>query len=108
MFQSKILGSKGSLVLSLVASGTVAATIVAAHQVVQRFASGSVGAFNQNQAYVLAQKSLAVAGLMVNRNVILCSNMPVSSNPSSKVKGCKITDLDSTGKDKLAIDFLKN
>ncbi len=72
--------------MSLVASATVAATIVATHQVAQRFASGAVGAFNQQQAYVLAQKSLAVAGLMVNRNVILCSNIPKGAG--GRAVGC--------------------
>ena len=86
MFRSKkYIRSRGSLVLSLIAAGTVAATIVATHQVTQRFASGAVGAFNQQQAYILAQKSLAVAGLMVNRNVVLCSNM---MSIRDKVVGC--------------------
>ncbi len=88
MFRSKqLIGSKGSLVLSLVASGAVAVTIVATHQAVQRFASGAVGAFNQEQAYVLAQRALAVAGLMVHRNVILCS----SEMEGNKALGCKWT-----------------
>ena len=89
MFQfRKYIGSKrGSLVLSLVASGTVAATIVATHQVAQRFASGAVGAFNQQQAFILAQRSLAVAGLMVNKNIVICSNTPVSPG-SDRVRGC--------------------
>lgn len=84
-FGNYIGSKKGSLVLSLVAAGTVATTIVATHQVAQRFASGAVGAFNQQQAYLLAQRSLAVAGLMVNRNVILCSNIP---NTNGMVTGC--------------------
>ena len=86
-FKSYIGSKKGSLVLSLVAAGTVAATIVATHQVAQRFASGAVGAFNQQQAFILAQKSLAVAGLMVNRNIVLCSNMPTALG-SGRVLGC--------------------
>ncbi|MDE0150872.1 MAG: hypothetical protein OXK80_00025 [Bdellovibrionales bacterium] len=84
-FRNYIGSKKGSLVLSLVAAGTVATTIVATHQVAQRFASGAVGAFNQQQAYLLAQRSLAIAGLMVNRNIVLCSNMPVSGG---MVTGC--------------------
>ena len=76
---------RGSLALSLVASGAVAATIVATHQLTQRFASGAVGNFGQHEAFLLAQRSLALAGLMVTRNVVLCSNQP---GRPGQVKGC--------------------
>jgi len=94
---------RGSLVLSLVASGTVAATIVATHMVAQRFASGAVGAFNQQEAYILAQKSLAVAGLMVNRNLVTCSNMLVDPGRSKQVRGC--SQIGPLSDDDIASDF---
>ena len=86
-YKLPLQSNKGSLVLSLVASGAVAAAIVATHQLTQRFASGSVRGFNQQQAYVLAQRSLTVAGLMVNRNVILCSDSLVAQ--TGQAIGCR-------------------
>lgn len=83
MFQAK--NKKGSLALSLVAVGAVAATIVATHQLTQRFASGAVRNFSQQEAFLLAQRSLALAGLMVARNVVLCSTQAMGS----QVEGCK-------------------
>ena len=85
MFQTK--NKRGSLALSLVATGAVAATIVATHQLTQRFASGALGNFGRHEAFLLAQRSLALAGLMVARNVVLCSNQP-SAARWGKVQGC--------------------
>ena len=97
----RIKNQKGSLALSLVATGAVAATIVATHQLTQRFASGAVANFGRQEAFLLAQRSLALAGLMVARNIVLCSNQPADGG--SQVEGCnKIGPLQA---DKKALKF---
>ncbi len=65
---------KGSLVLSMVASGAVAATIVAAHKITQNFAAGSGQGWGYQEAQRLGQKALSLASLMVSRNIVLCSD----------------------------------
>ncbi len=86
-----MLGKKGSLVLSLMASGVVAATIMATHQVAQNFASGAAQGLNQQQAFILAQKSIALATLMVQKNVVICSNAQIGNENDGwkkQVRGC--------------------
>ena len=72
--RSPIFKKRGSVVLSLMASGAVAGAIVATHQIVQSFASGAGQYFSRQQAITRASKALALAAMAVNRNVILCSS----------------------------------
>ena len=86
-----LLRKKGSLVLSLMASGAVAATIMATHQVAQNFASGAVQGLSQQHAFVQAQKAIILATLMINKNVIVCSNVQIKDRLGGwekQVKGC--------------------
>ena len=88
---------KGSLILSLVAAGSVAAAIVATHQVAQVFSEGAGQKFSQERAFRSAQKNLALAVLMVNRGIIACSARRITSAEDitgSKVgrfEGCRLT-----------------
>ena len=73
------------------ASGAVAATIMATHQVAQNFARGSAQGLNQQQAFILAQKSISLATLMVNKNVVVCSNARIKDGIdgwNNQVRGC--------------------
>ena len=93
---------KGSLVLSLMASGTVAATIAVTHQVAQNFSTGKAQGLNQQQAFLLAQESIALATLMVQKNSVVCSNVQMRTGDSleQQVRGCRLKPLpreDGTG-----------
>ena len=97
---------KGSLILSLVATISVAATIVVTHQVAQVFSEGVGQKFNQEQAFRLAQKNLALAALMINRGIIACSARRLTLGEDStenetrvgrrvgRFEGCRLTDKD--------------
>ena len=90
---------KGSVILSILASGVVAASIVATHQVTQNFVSGAAQEFNLHTANVYAQRFLTIASLMVNRNLITCSNK-ITTNLVDKIHlkksvGCKVNSTES-------------
>ena len=74
---NRLRQKKGSVILSILASGVVASTIVATHQVTQNFVSGSAQLFNFHTATLHAQRSLMAASLMIYRNAITCSNKPI-------------------------------
>ena len=76
---------KGSVVLSLMASGAVAGAIVATHQIVQGFTSGAGQYLSKQKAIQIADKALALAAMMVNRNVILCSS---KQDSNGNAEGC--------------------
>ena len=91
---------KGSVFLSLMASGAIAATIVATHQMVKNFNTASVT--DRQQAYILGQKALSLASMLVMRNVVLCSG----KTSGSTVEGCTVDKLDP--EDSHAESFLSN
>ena len=89
--KKNIKNKKGSLVLSLMASATVATTIMVTHQVAQNFSSGKAQGLSQQQAFLLAQESVALASLMVQKNVVVCSNVRMTDsngNLKNQVRGC--------------------
>ena len=89
--RKNIKNKRGSLVLSLMASGTVAATIMVTHQVAQNFSSGKAQGLSQQQAFLLAQESVALASLMVQKNVVVCSNVRIPKSDGgweNQVRGC--------------------
>ena len=73
---------KGSVFLSLIATGAVAATIVATHQIVQHL--GSSSEIGRQEAYSIGSQALMIAGMMVSENIVLCSRI----KESNEVLGC--------------------
>ena len=97
---------KGSLVLSFLASGVVAFTIVAAHQTTRRFVVGAGQGTGYHSAFSLAQDALGLASLMVSRNIILCKDekqkSALNQEPTPKIlqnKGCSVPSTSSIDDD---------
>ena len=107
---------KGSLVLSFLASGVVAVTIVAAHQTTRRFVVGAGQGMGYQSAFNLAQEALGLASLMVTRNVVLCkegkhkaSQYSVESPRVLETGGCakpEASSIDPTAREFFA-EYLK-
>ena len=99
---------KGSLVLSFLASGVVAFTIVAAHQTTRRFVVGAGQGTGYHSAFSLAQDALGLASLMVSRNIILCKDeKQKSANHTPKIlqnKGCSVPSTSSSEPSTYSID----
>lgn len=76
--------------MSFVASGAVAATIVAAHKITQQYSAGQSQGVGFQTALKHARNYLALSALMVQRNVILCSAKTVhTQNDGVKRVGCR-------------------
>lgn len=85
----RIFSKRGSIFFSLMASGAVAATIVATHQITQNFNIGS--SISRKQAVIIGQKALSLATMMVTQNIILCSS---KLDSDGHIMGCSSDPLD--------------
>ena len=89
-----MIGKKGSLILSIVASSAVIGVITASYQLKQSFSSGAGQGWGKQQAYVKAQQALILAALMVQRNVLLCSGKKPQGSQTGE--GCSLFDAADT------------
>ena len=110
---TKIHKKKGSLILSFLASGVVAFTVVAAHQTTRRFVVGAGQGVGYQEAFNLSREALGLASLMVSRNIVICSTHKEDlASPTSKEvenKKCQLTThTGGTFVDTIAGDYFNN